>query len=82
MSSLIDIDPQDFLAALGRCPLSVSHHLVDHPLLSIEALGELADRTPPERIERQRTDLDLVLLAGGTLEGSSGAWRYRSRHRD
>jgi hypothetical protein len=42
---------------------------VDHPLFSLEAFGELADRTPPERIERQRTDLDLVLPGGGNPRG-------------
>lgn len=69
MSSPIDIGPQGFLAALGRRPLAVGHHLVGHPLLSLEALGELADRISPERIERQRTDLDLVLPGGGNPRG-------------
>jgi hypothetical protein len=69
VSSLIDIDPQEFLVALGRRPQWVNHHLVGHPLLSLEALGELADRMPADRIERQRTDHDLVLPGGGNPRG-------------
>jgi hypothetical protein len=69
MSSLLDIDPPEFLSALSRRPLWVSHRLVGHPLLSLEALGALADSMPPDRIERQRTDLDLVLPGGGNPRG-------------
>ncbi len=69
MSSLLDINPDEFLSALGRRPLWVSHQLVGHPLLSLEALGALADCMPPDRIERQRTDLDLVLPGGGNRRG-------------
>ncbi len=69
MSELLDIDPQTFLSALGRRPIEVDHRLEGHPLLSLEALGELADSMSPDRIERQRTDLDLVLPGGGNPRG-------------
>ncbi len=69
MSSLLDVNPQKFLSALGRRPLWVGHQLVGHPLLSLDALGALADSMSPDRIERQRTDLDLVLPGGGNPRG-------------
>jgi hypothetical protein len=69
MNSLLDINPQEFLSALGRRPLWVNHQLVGHPLLSLEALAALAASMPPDRVERQRTDLDLVLPGGGNPRG-------------
>ena len=69
MSSPIDIDRQEFLAVLGRRPLEVNHRLVGHPLLSLGVLAELADTMRPDKVERQRTDLDLVLPGGGNSRG-------------
>jgi hypothetical protein len=69
MNSLLDTNPQEFLSALGRRPLWVNHQLVGHPLLSLEALAALAASMPPDRVERQRTDLDLVLPGGGNPRG-------------
>ena len=69
MSPLLDVDPHELFSAMGRRPFEVDHHLEGHPLLSLEALGELADSMPPDHIERQRTDLDLVLPGGGNPRG-------------
>ena len=35
-------------------------HLVDHPLFTLDAIAELADRLPPESVRRERGDLPLV----------------------
>ena len=56
MSSLLDINPRKFLSALGRRPLWVGHQLVGHPLLSLDALGALADSMSarPDRAPEDR----------------------------
>lgn len=40
--------------------MAVSHALVTHPLLAIEAVAALAERLPPERIEHNFADLPTV----------------------
>jgi JmjC domain len=59
----VEIDDNSFPAAFGRRPVAVRHDLVEHPLLSLEAIAQLADRFPG-RIERHRADLPLVLPGG------------------
>jgi hypothetical protein len=44
--------------------VAVEHTLVDHPLLRLEAIAELADSLPPHAIERHRADLPMVLPGG------------------
>ena len=60
---LLDIDRETFADAFGRRPTGVSHNLVDHPLLTIDAIAELADRFPG-RIERHQADMPLVMPEG------------------
>jgi hypothetical protein len=57
------LDVPDLAQAFGRRPTSVRHSLVEHPLLALDAIAELADRFPG-RIERHRGDLPLVLPGG------------------
>lgn len=83
-TGLLDIDSAQFTAAFGRRGLAVRHTLVDHPLLTLDAIAELADRFPG-RIERHRADMDLVTPGGApelsgppseTVRGidSNGCW--------
>ncbi len=63
LEGLLDIDRDAFVAAFGRRGLGVRHALVDHPLLALEAIADLADRFPG-RIERHRADMPLVMPEG------------------
>jgi hypothetical protein len=68
--SLLDIDPEAFAEGFARRPFSVRHSLVDHPLLTIDAIAELADRVPLRSVERHRGDLPQVMPGGAPdLEG-------------
>ncbi len=65
-TGILHLDALQFAAAFARRPLAVDHTLVDHPLLELDAIAELADRFPG-RIERHRGDQALV-TPGGAAE--------------
>jgi hypothetical protein len=56
-ASPLQIDEPQFSAGFSHTPMAVDHALAGHPLLSLEALAELADRLPLKSIERHRADL-------------------------
>jgi hypothetical protein len=58
--SLLDIDAARFGNAFARCSIAVRHDLVAHPLFTMDAIAELADRLPPQSVRRERGDLPLV----------------------
>jgi cupin superfamily protein len=60
MGSLLAIDPTAFRDVFARRSIAVRHALVDHPLFTMEAIAELADRLPPASVRRERGDLPLV----------------------
>lgn len=60
MGSLLDIDSSAFSEAFARRSIAVGHRLVDHPLFTIDAIAELADRLPPDSVRRERGNLPLV----------------------
>jgi hypothetical protein len=60
MGSLLDIDGPAFSEAFASRSIAVPHHLVDHPLFSLDAIAELADRLPPDAVRRERGNLPLV----------------------
>jgi hypothetical protein len=60
MGSLLDIDASAFGDAFARRSVAVRHALVDHPLFTIDAMAELADRLPQESVRRESGDLPLV----------------------
>jgi hypothetical protein len=67
---LLGIDAKALAENFSERPFAVRHRLTEHPLLSLEALAELADRLPTAAIERHRADLDLVTPGGAPeLEG-------------
>src|SRR6185503_3106594 len=51
---LVGIDPMAFDAAFARRSIAVRHSLADHPLLTLEAIAQLADRLPPGSVRRER----------------------------
>jgi len=67
---LLDLDANACLDAIGRREFGFHHALVDHPLLSLEALAELADALPAGAIERH--DAKQPLLVPGGAEELSG----------
>ena len=59
-SPIVDIDAAAFAGAFARRSVAVRHSLADHPLFTIDAIGELADRLPPESVRRERANLPLA----------------------
>jgi len=49
--SLIELDPAVVEQRFGRSAFVVHHRLQDHPLTQLEALAELADALPSDRVE-------------------------------
>ncbi len=71
---LLHIDAGQFRSKFAREPLSVGHSLARHPLLSLEAIAELADELPPTAVERHRADLPVVMPGGAPeLSGPAAA---------
>jgi hypothetical protein len=60
MGSLLEIDGSEFSDAFARRSIAVRHALVDHPLFTLDAIAELADRLPPNAVRRERGNLPLV----------------------
>jgi hypothetical protein len=60
MGNLLHIDAATFSDAFARRSIAANHGLVDHPLLSLDAIAELADRLPPDSVRRERGNLPLV----------------------
>jgi hypothetical protein len=61
---LVEIEGRGFAEAFARRPFPVEHRLVDHPLLSLESIAELADALPRSDVERHRADLPLLMPDG------------------
>ena len=64
VNRLLDIDASGFSGAFARRSIAVRHELTDHPLFSLEAIAELADRLPPDSVRRERGGLPLVNREG------------------
>jgi hypothetical protein len=61
---LLRFDEDEFSDGFSRRAVAVEHTLVDNPLLRLEAIAELADSLPPERIERHLAEQPMVLPGG------------------
>jgi JmjC domain len=61
---LVDIDAGAFVEAFARRSIYVRHALVDHPLFTMEAIAELADRLPPDSVRRERGHLPFINTEG------------------
>ena len=57
--NLVDIDAAAFAAAFARRSIPVSHSLAEHPLFTVDAIAELADRLPAKSVRRVQGDLPL-----------------------
>jgi JmjC domain len=56
----VQIDVEEFADAFARRSILVQHSLVDHPLFTMEAIAELADRLPPNSVRREHGQLPVV----------------------
>ncbi len=69
-STLIDVDLEAFDEAFAKRSIQVRHGLSDHPLFTLEAIAELADRLPPDSVRRQSGQLPYVYTDGYVEVGS------------
>jgi hypothetical protein len=61
---IFDLDPSVFREGFARRPVEVRHSLVGHPLLTLDAIAELADAMPLTSVERHPADLPAVMTGG------------------
>lgn len=59
-ASLVQIDAEAFSDAFARRSILVQHSLADHPLFTMEAIAELADRLPPRSVRREHGHLPIA----------------------
>jgi hypothetical protein len=64
MSGLLDIDAEELARRYGRDSMAIDHRLADHRLLTVEAVAELADELPVDKVEHNAGALPSVLPGG------------------
>lgn len=62
--ALLALDPKTCREGIGQREFSLKHNLSDHPLLTLEALAQLADALPAGAIERHKAKQPLVVPGG------------------
>jgi len=67
MTRLLLIDSGALAGAFASEPLSVRHELTAHALLTVEALAELADSLPAEKVEHNTGKLPAVLFGDAPI---------------
>ncbi len=67
MKPLMDIDRDAFERNFGSAPIAVRHHLVEHPLLSVEAVAELAEALPEHHVEHNLGKLPVIAAPRQTV---------------
>jgi hypothetical protein len=65
-----EVDEQLMWKQFGRDSFAVRHKLMDHPLLQLERLAELADSLPPDQAEHTDSDAPDILPDGGVQDES------------
>ena len=68
-SDPLDVPRDAFSAAFAKRALVVNHSLGDHPLLTIDAIADLADRLPPRLVRREHGQLEIGNSRGYTPVG-------------
>jgi ribosomal protein L16 Arg81 hydroxylase len=64
MTKLLEIDPDGFDAHFARKPYAVRHNLVNHDLLTVERVAELADFLPESDVEHNLGNVDKLVPSG------------------
>lgn len=63
----MELDPVICAASLGKGPMRLRHHISDHPLLTLQAIAELADSLPAATIECLAATHEVVSPGGKPL---------------
>jgi Cupin superfamily protein len=66
MTQLLDIDATELATHFADSAFGVHHHLADHPLLTVEAVAELAEQLPERNVEHNQG------ASAGTVVGTAG----------
>jgi hypothetical protein len=61
---LLQLDRGMCTDAIGRREFGIRHNIANHPLLSLEAIAELADSLPPGAVERHEAKQPLLAPGG------------------
>ena len=64
MTKLLEIDPTGFEAHFAKAPFAVRHNLVDHELLTVERVAQLADFLPEASVEHNLGNVDKIVAGG------------------
>jgi cupin superfamily protein len=72
MAGLVDIDAASYADVFARRSIAVQHHLVDHPLFTMDAIAQLADRLPSDSVRREQGNLPLANSGFGYVEVGQG----------
>ena len=64
MSKKLEIDPAGFEAHFAKEPFAVRHNLVDHELLTVERVAQLADFLPDASVEHNLGNVDKIVAGG------------------
>jgi hypothetical protein len=64
MTKLLEIDPTGFEAHFGKEPFAVRHNLVEHELLTVERVAQLADFLPESSVEHNLGNVDKFVPGG------------------
>jgi hypothetical protein len=62
--TLLDFDNETLQRDFFERPFAIRHNLVDHPLLQLDRIGELADSLEPGQVEHNMGDVPEVLPGG------------------
>ena len=66
----LKIDRETFGAAFGIDPIAIEHDLLDNQLLSLDALGDLAETLPADEVEHNVGDVPDIVSGGEGVERS------------
>ena len=74
MSQILELDREQLVESFAKRPFAVRHNLTDHPLLTLEAIAELADRLPDDQVEHNLGDVPEIAPGGEVpkLDASPG----------
>jgi len=72
MTRLMEIDAPSFVDAFAKRSIAVRHALVGHPLFTMDAIADLADRLPASSVRRERADIPLANARVGYVDVGGG----------
>jgi hypothetical protein len=64
LTQILELDREKLVENFAKRPFAVKHNLVDHPLLTLDALADLADRLPEENVEHNLGDVPDIVVGG------------------